>query len=247
MGNSIYLGGGIKSAFCGGNVKEIWQGTDKLFPSIIGNLPFVLDASKFDLTTLKQGDVQFLSHRGSDCWWGIDNNCIIARGNWPSLPLNNFESETKNLHFKIELSIDKATSCMWYVSSRFGGVMGSVNNLYGHPALSIQINRFDAKRISPAAGQSNYFSWGQGWAGYGDIRGIDTAKKFTTDIYYSGKVSKIFVNGVKYMEVEFNQDILDYTSTPELGDMVGIIFSTDRGKSCVRLHSLEVDTKTTDD
>lgn len=33
MGNSIYLGGGIKSAFCGGNVKEIWQGTDKLFPS----------------------------------------------------------------------------------------------------------------------------------------------------------------------------------------------------------------------
>lgn len=33
MGNSIYLGGGIKSAFCGGNVKEIWQGTNKLFPS----------------------------------------------------------------------------------------------------------------------------------------------------------------------------------------------------------------------
>lgn len=33
MGNSIYLGGGIKSAFCGGNVKEIYQGTNKLFPS----------------------------------------------------------------------------------------------------------------------------------------------------------------------------------------------------------------------
>lgn len=31
MGNSIYLCGGLKSAYCGGNVKEIWQGSNKIF------------------------------------------------------------------------------------------------------------------------------------------------------------------------------------------------------------------------
>lgn len=49
MGNSIYLGGGIKSAFCGGNVKEIWQGTNKLFPSGGGGLVYETNFVNLDL------------------------------------------------------------------------------------------------------------------------------------------------------------------------------------------------------
>lgn len=50
MANSIYLGGGIKSAFCGGNVKEIWQGTNKLFPSG-GDFKFLSYFNNFNLET----------------------------------------------------------------------------------------------------------------------------------------------------------------------------------------------------
>lgn len=55
MGNSIYLGGGIKSAFCGGNVKEIWQGTNKLFPS--GGDKLVIDGLEYRFAKMPDGRI----------------------------------------------------------------------------------------------------------------------------------------------------------------------------------------------
>lgn len=55
MGNSIYLGGGIKSAFCGGNVKEIWQGANKLFPS--GGDKLVIDGLEYRFAKMPDGRI----------------------------------------------------------------------------------------------------------------------------------------------------------------------------------------------
>jgi len=51
MANSIYLGGGIKSAFCGGNVKEIWQGTNKLWSKKQDGFIYLTDFSNYDNET----------------------------------------------------------------------------------------------------------------------------------------------------------------------------------------------------
>lgn len=81
MGNSIYLGGGIKSAFCGGNVKEIYQGTNKLFPSggevidinyvQIGNLLWQSENLDLKLDTI---DIGAIREYNVPCAWYYKND-----------------------------------------------------------------------------------------------------------------------------------------------------------------------------
>lgn len=56
MANSIYLGGGIKSAFCGGNVKAIWQGVNKLWGGIVFD-KLVIDGLEYRIRQMPDGRI----------------------------------------------------------------------------------------------------------------------------------------------------------------------------------------------
>lgn len=92
MANSIYLGGGIKSAFCGGNVKEIWQGTNKLFPSGGGGTDCTIGGRTYPFVQI------------GEQLWTTENldfkfeGCVIGGGLTTSSPAANYYNNDENTY-----------------------------------------------------------------------------------------------------------------------------------------------------